>query len=505
MFKRSFSTRVNAGANFIGSVWGAVMGLIFVPVYLRYIGIESYGLIGLFNSVIAFIVLLDFGLSPTINRELAQLSGDGGREQEMKDLKRTLERLNWASAAFIATIFILMSPLISRYWIQPKNLELASVTRALVIMSFNIAIQFTINFYIGGLMGLQKQVLLNSINIICATVRFVGSFLVLALFSPTIEAFLIWQGISLLLQAILMSATLKLSLPESSDKPRFRKDLLRRVGRFAAGVTGITIVSLVLTQTDKIILSKMLLLEDFGYYTLAVSIASMAISVIINSIAHAAFPRFSRFAADGDDAGLSTFYHHCCQIASVLLFPIIVTLALFSHEILILWTRDQTIADNTYVLLSIVAVGTGLNSLMWLPYFLQLAHGWTKLTFYINLIAIFILVPALIWGALHYGAIGGATAWLVLNAGYMIVNPFLMHRRILKGEALRWYSRDVFIPFFGVMVVGFAGKLLMGSITTRPAMLLTLGLIFSIALVTGSLLTQATRQYVSTFRTSLPF
>ncbi|MDQ3181857.1 MAG: polysaccharide biosynthesis protein, partial [Acidobacteriota bacterium] len=63
----------------------------FVPIYLHYIGIESYGLIGIFSSIQAFIILLDFGLSPTLNRELARLSALTDRTQEMHDIKRTLE------------------------------------------------------------------------------------------------------------------------------------------------------------------------------------------------------------------------------------------------------------------------------------------------------------------------------------------------------------------------------------------------------------------------------
>jgi len=91
MFKRVYSTKINAAANFAANIWLALLSIIFVPVYLYYIGIETYGLIGIFSSIQAFIVLLDFGLSPTLNRELARLAALKNQTQEMQDIKRTLE------------------------------------------------------------------------------------------------------------------------------------------------------------------------------------------------------------------------------------------------------------------------------------------------------------------------------------------------------------------------------------------------------------------------------
>jgi O-antigen/teichoic acid export membrane protein len=495
MFKKVYSTKINAAANFAGTIWPAFLGLIFVPFYINYIGIEAYGLIGVFNSIMAFIVLLDFGLSPTINRELARLSVNDAHGQEMRDIKSTLERINWVSAVLVALIFLGASPLLARYWIQPKDLSIETITQAFLIMSITVAIQFTVNFYVGGLMGLQKQLLLGVINIICGTLRSVGAFLILVFYSPTIKAFLIWQALAFCLQALLMAITLKFSLPETDKKGTFQKGLLRKIGRFAAGMTGITVVGLILTQTDKVILSKMLSLEAFGYYTLAVTISTMAINMVINSISQAVYPQFSKFVAAGDTAGLSHFYHYSCQIASVFLFPIMIVLALYSREVLAIWTSNPTIVENTHLLLSLVAIGTGLNGLMWLSYFLQLAHGWTRLIFYVNVGAIVILIPSMIYGIYHYGAIGGAVGWMALNASYLLIRAQLMHRKILKGELWRWYLEDLLLPFSGAFAVALLGKLFLTSNTTGFAKVITLAIITLASFTAAALLTKATRNY----------
>lgn len=500
MFKRVFSTKINVAANFAGTIWVSLLSIIFVPLYLHYIGIEAYGLIGIFTSIQSFIALLDFGISPTFSRELARLSAIKDSEQEMQDIKRTLEIPNWLSAAAVAAVLSVIAPLAANFWIQPKELSTSAVTQALLIMAVNIAVQFSINFYIGGLIGLQKQLLLSLINIFCGTLRTAGCLLVLMFVSPTIQAFLIWQGAVLILQLILTIFTLKFSLPETAVRGRFQKDLFRKVWRYAAGLTGISVVSLILTQTDKIILSRMLNLETFGYYSLAITIATMAISIAISSITHAVFPQFSQLVAIGDEKSLSVFYHRSCQIVSVFLFPVTIVLALFSHEVVIAWTNNAEIAANSYRLVSLVAVGTGLNGLVWLPYFLQLAHGWTKLAFYINLFAIMILIPLIIFGTYHYGAVGGAMSGIILNLIYIFVTIQIMHRHILRGEQWRWYFKDLLPPFLTALAIALLGKTFLPENLMRIETLFSLGLISFATLAITVFSTKATRDILFGFK-----
>lgn len=349
-------------------------------------------------------------------------------------------------------------------------------------------------------MGLQKQLFLNLINIFCATLRSVGAFLVLAFVSPTIQSFLLWQGLVALLQVVLMVFTLKYSLPDAPDKGQFQKDSLRKICRFAAGMTGLTIVGLILTQTDKVILMRMLNLETFGYYTIAITISSMAISMVASSITHAVYPQFSRLVSLGDETALRELYHRSCQIMSALLFPIMIILALFSYDILLVYFGKEEIAANTHLLLSLVAIGSGLQSLMWLPHSLQLAYGWTKLSFYLNVVAIIFLIPLMLIGVYKYGAIGGAVSWVILNIFYVLVDVQIMHRRILKGEKLKWYFEDLAVPFFTAMLVAGTGKLLLTSNHTKLEIIIGLLIISAMTFLLTAFSTKATRRYLMHFR-----
>lgn len=65
----------NLIANYLGQGWNALMGLAFVPLYIKYLGMEAYGLIGLFALLQAWLSLLDMGMTPTLNPEMARFSG----------------------------------------------------------------------------------------------------------------------------------------------------------------------------------------------------------------------------------------------------------------------------------------------------------------------------------------------------------------------------------------------------------------------------------------------
>ena len=104
--------RKNIAANFAGSAVQAVMGFAFVPLYIKFLGIESWGLIGVFSMLQAVLSLLDLGLSNTLNREMARLSALPNTTLEMRDLVRTLEVIYWGIAVLVIVATALTTPLV---------------------------------------------------------------------------------------------------------------------------------------------------------------------------------------------------------------------------------------------------------------------------------------------------------------------------------------------------------------------------------------------------------
>ena len=149
---------------------------------------------------------------------------------------------------------------------------------------------------------------------------------------------------------------------------------------------------------------------------------------------------------------------------SVLILPAALVVALFSRELLLLWTRNPVTVEHSHILLSLLVIGTTLNGLMNLPYSLQLAHGWTKLAFYTNVVAVAFLAPALVVITRHYGAVGAASIWVILNSGYVLITVQLMHRRLLPDEKWRWLRQGCVLA-----AGGFPGGSRLGPLVSAPS------------------------------------
>lgn len=438
-------------ANLIGKVWSAVIAILLVPQYVKYLGIESYGLIGFYATLIGSMTVLDLGLSVTLNRELARYKSENRPVKDIRDLAFSLERIYWLIGVIICLSIISLSGFIANHWVRVETLPLPLVKKSVMLMGAVIAFQWPISLYSGGLTGLEKQVLNNVITVVMTTLRAAGVILILKYFSPTIHAFFLWQALISLLFVITIRWSLWAKLPAYSEKPVFSKIQLQMVWRFAAGMAGISFITFFISQIDKIVLSKILPLSQFGYYTLAFT-AATSVSLIIGPVSLTFFPRFTSLVASNSNDELKRLYHQACRLMSTLIFPVCFVLLFFTKDIMNIWTRNIVTTENTYRMVQLLITGSIFNSLMVMPYNLLIANGWTKFTLYQNTIAAIVLVPLLFLWTNLYGAIGATFVWIIVNAGYVFISQPIMHRKVLKGELLRWYIYDTFLPMLPSLI-----------------------------------------------------
>ncbi len=222
----------------------------------------------------------------------------------------------------------------------------------------------------------------------------------------------------------------------------------------------------------------------------------MSLTRIIGPIFSSLYPRLTQLVSLENQEELKRLYHRGSQLMSVLILPIACTLSFFSYEILLLWTQNPVTVDNTHLLVSILVVGTAMNGLLHIPWALQLANGWTTLSFYVLSIESFLLVPLTILLATHYGAVGGASVWVIVNAfGIFFIVP-VMHQRLLPGEMWRWYGKDVGLPLLAAFsTAGLARMLFIESMIQLQIffMLLT---VFLLTIGITFLVTTTTREWM---------
>jgi O-antigen/teichoic acid export membrane protein len=407
--------------------------------------------------------------------------------------------LYWSMAVLIAGTIIALAPFISEYWLETEQLAQDSVLSAVMLMGLVIACRWPMGLYQGALMGAQRLTVYSGVNMSMTTLGSVGAVFVIAFVSPTIQAFFIWQALVGLISAVAMRWAAWHVIGGKDRDTGFDIARLINIWRFSAGMMAISISSLIFLQLDKLLLSKMLGLAEFGQYMLATVVVG-SLYVLVIPTYHVVFPRLSTLVAGGDSNGLLNLYRLATRFLGAILFPLAMLLAFYSEDVMQVWTRNADTARIVAPVISLLAIGAALNGIMHLPYALQLANGMTRIPLKINLILMYFAIPMIIFLASSYGPVGGALAWAVVEIMYLIFGTWLTHRHLLTGLASKWLCQDVGIPLSLSLVIMALGWQVVHRLEFSPYVRLILGTGLGITAMILSFLTSAQLRYALSSR-----
>lgn len=481
----SGSVKASLMASFIARFLGAIVGIIAIPLYIKLIGIESYGLIGVFASLQAIVSLFDFGLGPTIIREFGKSSNTPSDFQRLSDLAKACEVVYLVLATVICSLLLVATPWIVDSWININDLNPSHVKQALYIGVIALSVQWPATLYSSGLIGLQKQITLATFSTVITLLRVVSSLLALYLVAPTIEIFFIVNLAFSIIQVIILRLLMWHQLPKANSWS-FCKVRLSELKGFIGVMSVIALCSILLTQLDKLILSNVLTLKEFGVYSLIGTLAG-GIYISVSPVFSVIYPKLSALIHSGSEKEVLDFYHKSAQLLSLILIPLVTMIIFFSKDILWAWTGDLKLTSLASLPLIFLVVGNALNGMMNVPYALQLAYGKPKLALINNIAAILFLLPSIYFLATKYGISGGAFAWLILNILYVIVSQYVTHRKLFNKDLLNWYWVDVGIPFILCTAVTCVLYKIMPLNVTRLNTVFYLGIIFLIVFTTALL------------------
>ena len=449
----------NVAANVVGRVVGGALVLGLTPLYVRTLGVEGYGLAGLATTIKTVLVAFDFGLATTLNRELARAAARQDDPDATRDLARSLELCYWLFAGVVGLLCVALAPVAAARWLDAPTLGARTVEQALVLIGILIALDLPFAVYSGALMGLQRQVTANVLQVAGLALRFGGAAFVVTHVSASIGAFLAWQCVAALAATASAGALVWSALPAGRRRPRVDRAELRRVWRFAAGMGLVTATGVGVMHVDKLIVARLLPLDQLGYYTIATTLAGVIYN-LSGPVFAAAFPRLSGAVARGDRADLVSQYHAACQAVSVVVLPVAAVFIVFAPDLVRLWTGDPAVAARTRWLVPLLVGTAAVNALVTVPYALQLAFGSLRLTLIVHVLGLLLLTPAAVSLTLRVGAMGAAMGWTIYQLLALVVGVRFVHRRFLVGELGEWYRRDVAPPLLVSFSLAFAALFL---------------------------------------------
>jgi len=415
-----------------------------IPMYVRYMGAEAYGLVGFFAMLQAWFQLLDMGLTPTMARATARFNGGASDALSLRRLLRALEGIFIGIAVLGGAGMAVGSGFIARSWLNVQSLSLYEVQHAIMLMAAIVALRWVCGLYRGAINGFEHIIWLSGFNMAVSTVRFVLVIPFFIYVGSTPTQFFSYQLLVAVIELFLLVVQTYRLLPVVAMDSRlpWEWEPLQGVLKFSIGIAFTSSVWVLVTQTDKLVLSKLLPLTEYAYFSLAVLVAG-GVGIISGPISGALLPRMTKLSAEGNETSMVQLYRHATQLVGIIAIPAALTLAFFSEQVLWAWTGNAEITHKAAPVLALYALGNGILALSAFPYYLQFAKGNLRLHIIGNVLFILLLIPALLWATLHYGVIGAGYAWLIANGIYFLVWVPKVHKHFVKNLHAKWLFQDI--------------------------------------------------------------
>jgi len=323
-----------------------------------------------------------------------------------------------------------------------------------------------LSLYINVISGLQRLDLVNTMRVITSTLS-LGGGIVILLLSGGLHAFLLWTAGVALVSVVLHIAVCRRLLPGLRLTPKVSWAVVRKIWRFSLDVNLISILAIIYTQTDRILIGWLLPLRVLGYYNAAYNLTK-GVGTIQYFLTSAILPSLAADHGAGREDSLRARYRKYSQVLNYFIALPAFALVFFGAELLRALTTVDT-AEGAHAALILLAIGFLLNSASSAPYILSLATGHTQIPLQVNLLALVFYLPGLYLFVDRWGIGGAGLAWALLNLYYLGAMLPRTQKRIMRASALGWLRRD-FLPF-AILGVGsfWAGRALVALVRTEFA------------------------------------
>jgi len=443
---KSYLTTRNSSRNLISNIisrtWTMIASLVFVPIYLKYLGKETYGLVTFFITLQSILSILGLGLSKTLRREFA--SGDDSLENRNKkySILRSIEFVYILIGIIIVMICYFGATFLVTSWLSIGKLDQTEIISTIQLMGFSIAFQILANLYQGGMFGLEYQVLANTVQIFWTLLKNVGVTILLIFININVFYFFLWYVISDFL-FVIVSRKLLIVLLNTKLKWKISDFYIsRNVLRFSIGIMTVSIISTISTQVDKLIISNKLSLPELGSYNTAYTAASLTY-VFASAISIVAFTRFTRDFSLKKLVPLRRNFIAINNSMATLVIAIGSFMCVFSEELILVWTQNKEITSLAMQSAEMQIIGAMFLALQVIPYEFALACGNTRINNIMGIGSVTLtltLTPVLIS---NYGLKGAGLSYMITMILSMLFLQIFVNQKYINNQIFKWLFRKV--------------------------------------------------------------
>ena len=387
--------------------------------------------------------ILDMGLSPAFGREVSSSRASRKSFEIVHKLLRTIESYYFLLSIIIIAIIFFFNERLASEWINADQLSIESISYCLVIMGIMIGIRWFSILYKSGINGMEDQLWLNVIIVGITSIKFFGSLFVIMFISNDIELFFEYQIIIYIVETILLmhrfySKSINNKLNSVFFSINYRA--IKKISPFAISIAYATGVWTVIRQFDKLLLSNILSLKEFGYMSL-VTLVSSSLTAISAPLFLAMIPRMILQNSRGNVDKVMSMYLNMSEIIVWLVGGLAAIFYLFSKEIIFILTDNIEAAIWCSEVLPWHVLGSSVIVLGSCQYYLQNIIGNLKLYVIGSTVALFLEVPLSYYITSNYGAVGAGKLWFIFSLMWFFLLTPIVHKKYIPVIHYKWFVR----------------------------------------------------------------
>ena len=435
--------------NLLGSGAPMIVAVVCIPILIRGLGKERFGVLTLTWALIGYASLFDLGLGRALTQLVAKKLG-AGEEKEIPALAWTSLLLMLLLGLAGTACILLISP-----WLTHSALNVPDALEPETLQSFRL-LGLSLPFVIttAGLRGLleahQRFGLISALRIPMGVFTFAGPLLVLPFSKSLVPVVGTLVAGRVAAWALHLLVCLRF-LPELGRSIAWERSAVGPLLRFGGWMTVSNVVSTLMVTIDRFLIGALVTMTAVTYYATPYEVVTK-LWLIPGALVGVMFPAFSTSSAQ-DRNRTAVLFRRSVKCILLVLFPVVLLLIVLAHDGLRVWLGGEFAANSVHVV-QWLAVGVFINSLALVPSALVQGVGRPDLTAKLQLLELPAYMAALIWLTKKYGIEGAAIAWTGRVALDALV-LFIMARRLLPVEnSLR--SQTALLTALGLAVLALA-------------------------------------------------
>jgi O-antigen/teichoic acid export membrane protein len=457
----------------VGMVCNAInasIGFVFVPEYIRQLGVENMAYVGLLTSMLALASVLDFGLGSAVSLRIASAAEPGRLVgHDAASVRRLLLWTSLVSVAIAAAGILMRGPFAS--WLFPAGSRFPEAAGLIAALSgLCLASRVAEGVARGGMVAAGFQARSAMFAACFAVVRVVGAALLLKLPGMDLPAFVAWNALILGASALNAMAQLLTLVRAGSDDPSDGLQAVR-LHRFAAGAFATSTMGVLATQMDRIYLQGRIPESEMAAYCIAAAVLSVR-GMFVGPMLQAFIPSMTRHLAKPASAPAQDHFDRFSHVLACVLIPPLLILALMPDRLLFAWTANTEVAAQGASSLRFLSIAAILNVLSAIVHALELAAGRTTQGLRFAACACVTSWMVLVLLIDRLGAAAGGVAHIVIYSMYLTVfAPRVLYSQFGRS-VWRWIAGVAWLPLCAALGAAGLSSLWLGDSHSRSGDLL---------------------------------